>query len=345
MKYKTNNSVSIGDRINADFLKAMNEKAIIRVSNEAVTTPNINVPLGALVYIRPKAVEILVAPQVSDKISAPSKNGNWGDKIVTVKVKEFIGQTSPDDGLDDDGTLSGVNYTNVQRGAYYYRSGWRTNDLEEATVGSMQENARADKAEAAMRALAITRNDVFFNGVSEKGTKAPVYGYLNDPNLTAYVTVSTGASKSTLWSEKTPQEIANDVSTAWAKLQTQSNGLAGEMRAKGKKMKLLVCPQCEADLTRTNEYGLSAIKKIRENFGEDIEIIAVPQFAEANSSANVFYLTIEGDGAETALNSYIEMARAYPIYQKDSVVSQKISAGTSGCVVQYPAFIARYTGC
>ena len=53
---------------------------------------------------------------------------------------------------------------------------------------------------------------------------------------------------------------------------------------------------------------------------------------------------IEADGNATILNSYVEMARAYPIFQKDSVVSQKISAATSGCVVQVPMLITRVTG-
>ena len=44
------------------------------------------------------------------------------------------------------------------------------------------------------------------------------------------------------------------------------------------------------------------------------------------------------------LNSYVEMAKAYPIYQKDSVVSQKLSGATSGCIVQYPWAIVRYNG-
>ena len=75
-----------------------------------------------------------------------------------------------------------------------------------------------------------------------------------------------------------------------------------------------------------------------------MEIISVPQMASANSNSNVFYIVLEADGNATALNSYVEMARAYPIFQKDSVVSQKISAATSGCVVQVPMLITRVTG-
>lgn len=346
MKFKTNNSVSIAAKANADFLRAMNEKGIIRAHNDgnAITTPNINAPLGAMTYIRPKAVEVLVAPQTSDAIASPEKNGVWGDEVVNIKVKEYLGSTSPDDGLEDDGLTSNVNYENVRRGVYYYRVGWRVNDREEATVGAFQENARADKAEAAMRALNIDRNKFFFNGVKHKSLSAPVFGLLNDPAESAYLVAAAGAGGDTEWDTKTPEEIANDITDAYADMNTKSAGVAGELLAKGKKLKLLVCPACDAALKRTNSYGLSAVKKIRENFGEGVEIISVPQMASANSGANVFYLTIEADGSSTLLNSYVEMARAFPIFQKDGVVSQKISAATSGCVAQYPILITRVTG-
>lgn len=343
MKFKVNNALSVGHASNAEFYRAMNEKGVLRVSNEAVTTPNIQLPAGALMYIRPKAVEVLTAPEAADKIAAPQKNGNWGDEIVNIKVKEYLGHTSPDDVEDDDGLLSGVNYSNVQRGVYYYRSGWRVNDREEATVGALQENARANKVEAAMRALRIDRNLFFLKGVSFKGLSAPIYGYLNDPSLSAYITVAAGASGDTEWSEKTPEEISNDITDAWAQLNTQSNGLAAEMLSKGKRLKLFLSPASEALFKRVNGYGLSAYKAVNENY-PGIEVVAVPQMAGANSGANVFYLSIDTDGNDTVLNSYVEMARAYPIFQKDGVLSQKISAATSGGVVQYPMFVVRYTG-
>lgn len=345
-KFKVNNSRPLSDKSNADFLRAMNEKGIIRTFNDGnfISTPNINAPAGALVYIRPQAVEVLTAPRTSDAIATPEKNGTWGDEIVNIKIKEYLGSTAPDDAQEDDGKLADVNYENEVRGAYYYRAGWRVTDREEATVGAFQENARANKVEAAMRSLAIDRNKFFFNGVAYEGLSAPVYGLLNDPNLNSYVTASTGAGGSTQWDTKTPEEIANDVADAWAEMQTTSEGIAGERLASGAKLKLLVCPACEAALKRTNSFGLSATKKIKENFGDNIEIIVVPQLAGANSSANVFYLMIEGDGVPTILNSYIEMARVYPIFIKDSVTSQKISAATSGCVVQLPSLVVRVTG-
>lgn len=314
------------------------------MATPAVTAPNINVPLGALNYIRPKAIEVLTAPRVSDKIAAAQKNGSWGDNSVTIKVKEYKGATSPDDGLTSDSLLQSTNYTNVLRGVYYYQTGWQSTDLAEATAGAMAENYRADQAEGAMRTMAIDRNNFFFNGVSVKGSALKVEGFLNEETLLPYETVAQNeGGTSTYWVNKTPEEIHNDIVTAVNKLYIQSNGIVEDELANGK-VKLCVATGSLGQLDRANSYGLTARTKLKETFGDKLEIISVPQLNNADSNSDCFYLIFDGAGAPTLLNSYVEMAKAYPIYQKDSVVSQKISGATSGCIVQYPWAIVRYNG-
>ncbi len=345
-KIKINNSVSVENPQNADYFKRAKEKGIIAVQNALpgmITTPNINAPLGALNYIRPKAIEVLTAPRVADKIATPQKNGNWGDKVVTIKLKEYTGKVSPDDGTTTDGLDAGTNYSNTPRGVYYYTTSWHATDLEEATVNSFYENYRADQAEASMRTLAIARNNFFFNGVSTAGRDAPIYGLLNDPSLTDFKAVATVNNK-TEWASKTPEDIYNDIVAAFSELNVQSAGLANEEMENGGKAILAVASDSIAQLDRANTYGLTARVKLKEAYGNKLEIVAVPQFNDADSSSDVFYLVLIPGNRETVLNSYVEMARAYPLFVKDSVTSQKISAATSGCVVQYPMFIVRYNG-
>lgn len=345
-KIKINNSVSIANPQNAEYFKRAKSRGIIAVQNALpgmITTPNINAPLGALNYIRPQAIEVLTAPRVADKLATPQKNGNWGDKAVTIKLKEYTGKVSPDDGTTADGLDAGTNYSNTLRGVYYYTTSWHATDLEEATVGSFNENYRADQAEASMRTLAIARNGFFFNGVSVAGSDAPIYGLLNDPSLAAFKAVSE-ISSNTSWAKKTPEEIYNDVVEAFSELNVQSAGLANEELENGGKAILAIASDSVAQLDRANSYGLTARVKLKEAYGDKLEIVAVPQFNNADSSSDVFYLILIPGNRETVLNSYVEMARAYPLFVKDSVVSQKISAATSGCVVQYPMFVVRYNG-
>lgn len=346
MKIKVNNSVSIAHGDNSAYLKAALAKGIVGVNNAApmVTTPNINAPFGALAYIRPQAIEVLTSPRVADRLAAPSKNGKWGDEIVNIKVREYTGITSPDDGLTSDVLQAKVNYDNMTRGVYYYATSWTSNDRAEASVGSFNENYRADNAEAAMRTLAIDRNKFFFNGVSYKGLAHPVTGLLNDTSLSAYLTVPTVGGNTT-WATKQPEDIANDITAAYSALVAQTDGIVAEGVERGAgRLVLAVASTSEPYLRKNNNYGKSAAAILKETYGDKLEIVGVPQFTNADSSSDVFYLIYRENGYETILNSYVEMARAYPLFVKDSVVEQKISAATSGAVVQYPMFVVRYNG-
>lgn len=352
-KFKVNNGVSVSHPDNADFLKAMVSKGVIgyetQTSNAAagqmVTTPNINAPLGALNYIRADAIEALVAPQVADMIAKPQKNGNWGDETITFKMKEYTGTVSPDDGLVSDGLQVKTNYSNSIRGVYYYMTGWMSNDRQEATAGAFAENYRADQAKAAMRTLAVHRNLYFFNGVSSQPSSIPIQGLLNAEGLTAFEAVKSGSSATnpTYWSTKRPEEIVNDIVAAKQKLNNQSYGLADAGLASGRgKLILAVATGAFESLDRTNRFGVTARKLLNEQYGDKLVIIPVPQFNSADSDSDVFYLIYDDGITPTVINSYVEMARAYPIFVKDSTTSQKISAATSGCIVQYPMFVVRF---
>lgn len=350
MKFKVSNAKSIAHADNGVFFNALKAKGIISVSNATVsplvTTPNINLPLGALQYIRPGAIETLTAPRMSDRLARAEKNGKWGDMVVTVKLKEYTGKTSPDDGLYSDGLQVKTNYTTVNRGVYYYQTGWLATDMEEATVGAMQENYRADQVEAAMRALAIDRNNFFFNGIETANGQTPIYGFMNDPELGAYATVAGGdaAENPTYWVNKTPEQIANDVVTAVSQLIAQSQGIVEDELENGKIM-IAVATGSIGQLDRNNSFGKSARAMLKETYGDRVEFIAVPQLNNADSNSDVFYATFQfTSGPATFINSYVEMAKAYPVYVRDSVVSQKISAATSGAIVQLPWAIVRYNG-
>lgn len=347
MNFKVNNAKSIAHTSNADLLRYARAKQIIGVDNAAplVTAPNINVIAGALQYIRPKAIETLTAPRVSDKIARAEKFGKWGDRVVVIKQKEYTGKTSADDGMTSDGLQVKTNYNYVSRGVYYYTTGWLSTDLQEATTDGIQENYRADQAEAAMRTLAIDRNKFFFQGVSTADQAAPIYGLLNEPSLGAYITVAAnGEGNSTYWSTKTPQAIYNDVVAAINQLYVQSNGIVEDELANGK-IKIAIAAGSLGQLDRTNEFGVTARKLLKETFGDKVVFEAVPQLNSADSDSDCMYVIFDMEGEQsTLLNGYVEMARAYPLFTKDSVVSQKISGATAGAIVQYPWAIVRVNG-
>lgn len=347
MKIKVNNNKSIADAENKELFTQVLNKGIIgaegaKVQNAApwISTPNINAPFGSLAYIRPKAVEMLTAPLVADRLAAPEKNGNWGDRVVSIKIKEYAGSVSPDDGTSADVLRSETNYSNTTVGVHYYATWWYATDMAEATVGAFAENYRADQAESSMRALAIARNDLFFNGYKGAANETPINGLMNNPALDAYQTVTGGT-----WAEKTPEAIANDITAAYSALNAKSAGIVSTGVESGRgKLVLAVSPASVGQLNRANSYGKTAASILRETYGDRLEVVSVPQFTNADSNSDVFYLIYREAGFETLVNSYVEMARAYPVFTKDSTTSQKISAASSGAIVQYPMFVVRYNG-
>lgn len=345
-KIKVNNSVALTHADNKALFDKACAKKIISVSNSAplVTGGNINAPLGALVYVRPKAIEVLTAPQVADKIAKAEQNGKWGDKVVSIKLKEYAGSVAPDDGLKSDTYNASTNYATMARGVFNYTTAWRSTELEEITVGAMQEDHRANQLEASMRTLAIHRNKFFFDGVSTN-VDAPVEGLLNASNLGAYTTVQAGVGGDTEWNSKTPDEIVNDIVDALSALNAKSAGLSDEGLEGGKgKVVIAVASDSIRALDRTNNFGLTARKLLKEMYGDKVEFVSVPQMNKADSSSDVMYAIYTEKEIPTLINSYVEMARVYPLNVEDSQVSQKLSAGTSGCIVQFPMFVVRFNG-
>jgi hypothetical protein len=344
-KIKVNNAVSIKHSDNTDLLQRAMNRGIVAVDNATnLTTPNINVPYGALTYFRPKAIEILTAPRVADRIATPQKNGMWGDRAITFYVKEYSGKPSPDDGTANNATEVKTNLTNFTRGVYYYTSHWYSNDLLETRAGAYKDDYRASQVEAALRTLAIERNRIFFKGVQNVGTQAPIYGLLNDPALLPYNTVP-AVGDETYWSDKEPEDIKNDIVQAVQKLITQSNGIVSDELQNGRLI-LAVANGSVGQLAKANTHGLTAGNLLKEEYGDRLDIVSVPQFNSADSSSDVFYLIFTSNDVnnETILNSFVEQSRTYPIFVKDSEMSQKISAASSGCIVQYPIFITRWNG-
>lgn len=77
--------MSVSHEDNKELLVRAMNKGIIGVDNSApanmVTAPNINAPFGALAFIRPKAIEVLTAPRVADKLAVASKMVTGATKL------------------------------------------------------------------------------------------------------------------------------------------------------------------------------------------------------------------------------------------------------------------------
>lgn len=343
-KIQVFNNRSVADKSNKDYLAHMMNKKIIAVENAGGITPlNISAPLGALQFLKPQAVQVLTAPRTADEVSTPEQNGRFGDKAVTIKLREFLGRTSIDDGSAGDGINSSTNYTFATRGAYYFRADWMVRDIDETQAGNFGESLRADNINSAMEALAIERNRIFFEGVEAKTGELPVYGLLNAPELDNWRSLPKGKSGATYWDTKEPEEIFNDVVTIIAMLNKKSKGLVSQGLAQGGRLKLLISSVAYAYLAKSNAYGLNALALLQNTY-KNLDIVQVPQMERAYNKQDALYMIFTGMSQPTIINSYVEMARFYPVFTRASETSQKISAASSGCIIQYPLFVERFGG-
>lgn len=334
-------------RLTNSEIQIYNEKGILTCNASPITTPNINAPLaGPLTYIQPEAIKILTAVRNFEKLGGKlEKNGSWGQDSLSIKTKEYVGKVQPytaGNSATMGTTTSDVNLSYVPVGVYYYENSWSADDKEVSSAGFFNENLLSEKAEASMLAIAIERNAVNFLGKKEKGLKLPVYGiftyYLKENNNTINV-VKSNSNSQTSWQNKTTEEIFNDIVDMINALNIKSKGNSVDAFNAGKKYNIGVANAVYGLLDKTNQYGLSVRAKLKEQYGDGINLVNVPELDGFASGDNCAWISIDGaDNVETIKGSYVELARTFQIDRLGSVSSQKIASAISGGIVQRPMF-------
>lgn len=115
-------------------------------------------------------------------------------------------------------SIKGQEFTSPVKslGASY---GYSIQDIRSAAKAGL--NLQQREANAAKRAIMQTENSIAWNG--DTATNLP--GFLSNPNLPSAAVTADGTGASTLWVNKTPDQIIRDVSDAIALVNEQSNGV------------------------------------------------------------------------------------------------------------------------
>lgn len=340
-------------RLNNEQLRLLDAKGILTFNGNPnpITSPNLNTPFASsLTYIQTEAIDILTAPRQFEKLGGElEKNGDWGQDSISIKIREYAGEVTPYSSGNSSamgGQKSGVNFGNKLIGVYYYEKPWSVDDKLQASAGFFNENMLKSEAEASMLALAIERNAVNFLGKHESGSLTQVNGFLNSPDWDSTIpVVDAGAGGDTEWAEKTPEEIFNDFANTIALLNKKSKGKSTQSASAGKKYNIGIANSCFGYLHRTNKYGLSVFQKLKEVYGDSINLVNVPEMDGFAGGDNIMTITIDADdNVKTIKASYVELARTYPVDRIGSLTSQKIAAAISGAVLQRPVMAIRVKG-
>ncbi len=304
-----------------------------------VTTPGVSSPAQVLQHWIAEAIEVVTAAREIDSIVGRTIAGNWADKEIVQRVLERTGRPRPY-GDDTDIPLSSWNANYECRDIVRFEEGCMVGILEQERAGRMMISAETEKRVAAAEALAIEMNNVGFYGYNSGNNRT--YGFLNDPNLPAYVTVAEGAKSDTKWSTKSYDEICTDIRTAMNTLRANTGNL---FRPERDAAVLSVSISCMEFLSVQNDMGTRSVYEWVKSMYPNVRIESAVQLDGANGGENIFVVHAEQLNGKRVMDQYIqEVFRLLGVEKKAKGFLEDYSNATAGIIVRQPVGVVRYTG-
>jgi hypothetical protein len=287
-------------------------------------------------------VEIATAPTTLDELIGVSVVGDWKDEEVVQGVLELTGTPRPY-GDYSSTPLSSWNPAFERRTVVRFEEGLQVGVLEAARAGAINLDTASLKRRAAAKALNINRNSIGFYGYVGR-----TYGFLNDPALSAYVTVAAGAATGdpTEWSDKTFQEIVADIRTAISALRVQSGNVVNPEKAP---LTLAVATASYEYLSVATDFNVSVRQWIKDNY-PNMRIVPVIELDGADGGENVFYLYAESVD-DTGTDDGRVFSQLVPTIfqmlgteQKAKSFIESYTNATAGTLCKRPYAVVRYSG-
>lgn len=310
------------------------------------TTQNSGTPIQFLQNWLPGFVRVLTAARNIDDFVGIATAGNWEDEQVVQGVMERAGLAQPYGDLNNVPLASwNANYT--ERTVVRFEQGMQVGVLESARAARANINDAAEKRGGAADSLEIERNRVGFFGYNNGSNNT--YGFLNDPNLPAYVNVTAG-----VWSGKTFLQITADIRAAVGALLTQANGLLRGPGASGSDSTpytLALPTGFDNYLSVTSDFGNSVAQWLKETY-PSMKVVTAPELINANGGASVFYLYADripsSDGSTDGGQTFIQIVPAkfktLGVEQRTKGYLEDYTNATAGVMVKRPFLVVRRSG-
>ena len=310
-----------------------------------VTAANAGLPVQFMQTIVPQVVQIVTAARKIDTLVGRIIIGNWHDEEIVQPVVEPTGRARPY-GDSTDVPLSAYNTNFVPRTVVRFEQGAAASLLQDERASAAHLNALAIKRAGAANSLAIEHNHIGFYGYNNGDCRT--YGFLNDPNLPAYVTApATGASSATYWRDKDFDAITGDIRLACNLLRVQSGDQIDPMKDS---LTLALPTSCIEELNKINTFGLSVRRWLADTY-PNVTIESAPELDKANGGLGVMYLyadTVPGyeeGGRQRVLDQMVPAAvRLIGVEKRAKGDVELYSSATAGFIVKTPYGIVRLTG-
>ncbi|HEM6868932.1 TPA: DUF2184 domain-containing protein [Providencia stuartii] len=292
------------------------------MDSELVTAPNAGILSIFTTYVDPKVIDALVTPMRMAEIFGEKKQGDWTTQTAAFPMMEATGEVSTYGDFNNNGQ-TGVNVNWPQRQPYHYQTFVRVGEREMAMAGAAKLDWASMKQRAAVLTLNKYQNKSYLYGI--EGLEN--YGLLNDPGMLPNIT-------SAAWDNLDGEAVYESIRKLFSQLVKQTNGLID----RHEKMVLVLSPEMETNLTKTNQYNVNVSDQLAKNF-PNLTVKSIPEFSTA--AGEIVKLIVENyEGQDTLDLGFTEKMRVHPMLQKASSWEQKRSQGTFGCVVYRPLFIA-----
>ncbi len=297
------------------------------------TVPNAGTAGYKLLAESPEVVEVLFTPLRSTEISGEVKLGSFADNNYLVNMKEHTGTTAPYGDYEPGGN-TGMNTNRETRDYYRFQTWSEIAVLEEeqyAKQGGSLFNLRADKDISAAYVMNRQFNAINFKGVAGLNVR----GLANDQDLLPAIEATAA------WSTLGPDAINNEIVKITTQLILQSNGLL----TGNEKAVMALPPAMLNAMKTTNQYGLSAFKKVAENW-PNLRFVAVPEYGTlgTGNTTLVQWIVEEIEGVRTVDYQYTEKYRVFPLEQYSSYARKKIAGSSGGALIKRPFAIVNYYG-
>lgn len=305
--------------------RELDNMARATVANDAdlITAPNAGILAMFTTYVDPRVIEIAVEPMKAAQIFGETKKGTWVDDNLQFPIAESTGEVSSYDDFGTNG-MSGANVNWENRQPYHYQTIVEVGEREVERAGAAKLDWVARKQIAAALVLNKFQNKSYFNGVSGLAN----YGILNDPSLSASLPGSD-------WDALTAEQVFASIQGAlYGRLIGQTKGLVD----RDARMVLLLSPQNEVNLLKTNQYNVNVVDQLKKNF-PNLRIETAPEMSTV--AGELVYLIVEEyEGVRTIEPTFTEKMRVHPMVLGLSSWQQKRSQGTVGAIIYRPLMVA-----
>lgn len=292
------------------------------VGGAALTAPNAGIPAMLSTFLSPKWIEFYTSPI---RIAEAYQEKQFGDRVTTniaIPTFELYGEASSYGDFNDNG-MSNSNENYEYRQPYAYQTNIKIGEIAEERAAAAKFSLVERQIQSTSLTLNKTQSSVYLYGVT--GLKN--YGTLNDPDL---LPSTVGAN----WAILDSLGLYNEVLKLFAQLVDQSKGVVQETDA----MTLVLSPKMNARLLASNEFGLNALKYIKDNM-PNLKIVSVPEYS-TDAGEFVQLSKDEYMGQPTIHLGFVDKLRTHAVEVKTSGFLQKRSQATIGAIIYYPVLVA-----